>query len=180
MTEIYTGSEYKAELTKKKRMFTTWIIILVIYVIICVAVTISFALLPYGTKQTLFIGTNIALSTIFWGATMFMYANKYYRLKKYVRMLGFLHTGIMETYSGWFLRFNEGVEVKDGVEFYYAVFLEWNAAKQEHFERKVLIDREIEKPAFEEKRLTRFTTQGNILVKYMLLNSVISEESIVR
>ena len=99
------------------------------------------------------------------------YNSKYNRLRKYVNILGYLRIGLKEQYSGQFLRIDEQIEVKDGVDFYKMITKEWNERKQEYFERKVLIDNEKPKPIIPENARVRYITQGNILIKYKVLNS---------
>lgn len=169
MTELYTGNEYNTELGRKKRMITVYLIILLIYIIISTAIIISFAILPYGTKNTVFIVGDIAISTIFWGYSFFFFSNKYNRIRKYVKMLGFIQTGLRETYEGNFLRFDDTLEVKDVVDFYTMITKEWNERKQEFFERKVLIDCEKAKPEISIGSRVRYVTQGNILVTFKIL-----------
>ncbi len=171
MTEIYTGKEYDAEFKVKKRMLTVWLIMLSVYAVICVFVTVSFAVLPYGTSKTVFISINIILSSLFWGYSLLFFSNKFYRLRKYVRMLNYLRTGLKESYGGQFLRFEEEIEVKEGVDFYKMITKEWNERKQEYFERKVLIDNEKPKPDIPEGARIRYVTQGNILIKYKIVST---------
>ena len=175
MTEIYTGQEYDAEFKIKKRMFTVWLIMLAVYIAVSVFILVSFVILPYGTKNTVFITSNVALSTLFWGYSLLFFSTKFYRLRKYVKMLGYLRTGIKENYNGEFLRFESNIEVKEGVEFYTMISKEWNQRKQEFFERKVLIDNEKSKPDIAEGARIRYVTQGNILIKYKVLGTAVAE-----
>lgn len=175
MTDLYTGQEYEAEYKIKKKMLIIWYIMLAVYLIISVIILISFTSLPYGTKKTVFIYFDIGLSTLFWGYSLFFFNNKYGRIRKYVKMLGYLDTGLKETYDGQFLRFDNTIEVKEGVEFYKMITKEWNEGKQEYFERKVLIDIEKPKPEIAEGLRIRYITQGNILVRYKILRTANEE-----
>jgi hypothetical protein len=169
MIEIYTGQEYEAELKVKKRLFSIWLTLFIIYAAICITLAVIFSLLPYGTRKTPFITVNIALSSLFWGFSLLFFNTKYYRLRKYVKMLEYLITGLKDNYSGQFLRYDDTVEVKDGVEFYKMITKEWNQRKQEYFERKVLIDKEKPKPQIPENAYVKYVTQGNILIKYKII-----------
>jgi hypothetical protein len=171
MTELYTGEEFKREYAAKKKALTIWLILLGVYLAISAAILIAFCLLPYGTLQTPFIVSDIALSTVFWGLTLFFYSTKYYRLKKYVKMLEYLNIGIKENHLGQFVRYDDVIDVKDGVEFYKMILKEWNERKQEYYDRKVLIDNEIIKPAINKGDRLKYVTQGNILLKYKILGS---------
>lgn len=175
MIELYKGDEYEKENAKRKKYLTIFFILLATYIIICIAVVVSFAILPYGTDVKPFQMTNIILSVLFWGFCMFFYMVKHYRLKKYVKMLYYINSSKADTYTGYFLRINPTIEVKDGIEFYTLILLEWNPHKNENFERKVLVDNEIDKPVIEEGRLVKYQTQGNILLRYQPLNAYLSE-----
>lgn len=169
MTELYNGLEFQKEYKTKKTMFIVWLVTLGVYLGICAFVLLIYIDMPYGTRWEPFIISNIALSALFWGATLFFYSTKYSRLKRYVKLLGFVQSGIKENSTGQFLRFDDEIEVKEGVEFYKMITKEWNERKQEYFERKVLVDREIKKPDIPEGSRLKYVTQGNILIKYALI-----------
>ena len=83
--------------------------------------------------------------------------------------------GIRETSTGSFLEYDEGLQVKDGVDFKALVFLEWNKYKKDFFERKVLVFYQEEFPEFKEGQNARYVTQGNVLIEYKILEQ--AEES---
>lgn len=169
MTEIYSGQEYSEEYKVKKRMLRIWFALLAVYIIISVIIIVSFAILPYGTKKTVFITSDIMLSMLFWGFTFFYFNLKYNRIRKYVKILKHIMTGLKEQNSGEYLRIEDTIEVKEGVDFYKMVIKEWNEKKQEYFERKVLIDSQKPKPNIPDGKRVRYITQGNILIKYKVL-----------
>lgn len=171
MTELYNIQELIEEKRRKKRMLTVWLIMLSLFIMITVAVVVSFAVLPYGTSKSVFMLANVVLSVIFGGYTMFLFSMKYGRLRSYVKMLSYLHSGKVDTYSGWFLRFDKTLEVKEGVDYYTMILLEYNPHKNEYYERKVLIDMEKSVEFIPELRLVKYQTQGNVLLRYKLLNS---------
>ncbi|NLK17413.1 MAG: hypothetical protein GX304_02665 [Clostridiales bacterium] len=178
MTELYTGQEYPQHLKLKKKMLNVWLILLGIYIAASVAILLGLVTMPYytrddvisfGEKKNYFIAADVLLSTLFWGFSLFFFINKYIRLSRYVRMLKYLDIGLKEVYEGEFLRFGDVVEVKDGVEFYKMITKEWNERKQEYYERKVLIDREIEKFDICPGDRVKYVTQGNVLIKYKIV-----------
>lgn len=176
MTEIYTGHEYDVEYKVKRRMLAFWLILLAIYIAVSVVILVSFVVLPYGTRNTVFITSNVAISTLFWGYSLLFFSTRFYRVRKYVKMLSYLRTGLKENYSGQFLRFDSEIEVREGVEFYKMITKEWNERKQEYFDRKVLIDNEKQHPEIPEGARVRYVTQGNILIKYKVIKN--AEEKI--
>lgn len=178
MTELYTGQEYPQHLKLKKRMLTMWLILLFVYLAVSAVILVGLVTLPFYTnedvlsfnaKRPYFIVGNIALSTLFWGFSLFFFNNKYIRLSRYVRMLKYINIGLKEVYEGQFLRFDEDREIKDGVEFYKMITKEWSERKQEFFERKVLIDREIKKFDISPGDRVKYVTQGNVLIKYRIM-----------
>ena len=78
--------------------------------------------------------------------------------------------GLKDVSTGSFLRYDESLQEKDGVDFKALVFLEWSKYKKEFFERKVLVFEEKEFPSLTEKTNVRYVTQGNVLINYTILD----------
>ena len=78
-------------------------------------------------------------------------------------------TGLTETSQGTFFEFDESLHDKDGVDVKALIFIEWNKYKEDYFERKVFVQKEKDFPPLEENQLVRYITQGNMLIKYEIL-----------
>ena len=103
----------------------------------------------------------MSLSSVFAVISLLLFSTKFRRLRCYVKMLGYLQTGLKEGSVGEFLEFSEKVEVHEGVDFYNFT--------QEYFIRKVLVDNEKPKPELKEGDMVHFITQGNILMEYEVI-----------
>ena len=91
---------------------------------------------------------------------------KFKRVNRYYHMFKDVDVGLKEEWTAEFLRFEENIEVKDGVDFKCLIFSEWSEKKQEFFERKVLFDAEKEFPPITAGMKVRFVTQANIMLSY--------------
>ena len=87
-------------------------------------------------------------------------------------MLKHLQTGLTEESVGEFLRFEEETESHEGVDYYTMVLSEWYEKKEEFYERKVLIDAEKARPVITKGNVVRYITQGNILLRYEVVESI--------
>ena len=83
-----------------------------------------------------------------------------------------LLTGLREDNIAEFLRYDQRICDKDGVDCRALIFSEWNKFKNEYFDRKVLVLAEKPFPELKENQKIRFITQGNVLVSY----SVVEED----
>jgi len=84
--------------------------------------------------------------------------------------------GLKETSTASFFEYKDQVTVKDGVEFKSLVFIEWNKYKKDYYERNVLVFFEKPFPEIPEKAMVEFVTQGNVLIKYQILEEVEEEQ----
>ncbi len=170
MTEIYTGSELSTEKARRKRFLTVWYILLGTVLAIDIGLIVWHALMPYKSPdQIIPRAIAMTLTSLFAVVSLLLFSIKFRRLNCYVRMLRYLDTGLKEGGVGEFIEFSQGVEVKEGVDFYHFDVYEWNEIKQEYFIRKVLVDNEKAKPELREGDMVHFITQGNILMQYEVI-----------
>ena len=170
MTQVYNGSEYPVEKARKKRFLTIWYILFGLVFAIDVGLIVWHALMPYKSPDQIIPKViAMSLSSVFAVISLLLFSTKFRRLRCYVKMLGYLQTGLKEGSVGEFLEFSEKVEVHEGVDFYNFTLYEWNEIKQEYFIRKVLVDNEKPKPELKEGDMVHFITQGNILMEYEVI-----------
>lgn len=93
------------------------------------------------------------------------------RIRKFYALLLTLKTGIRDTWEASFVRYDEELEVLNGVDFKSLIFLEWNKYKNDFFERKVLVFYEKPFPQLTEGQNVKFVTQSNVLISYEILDA---------
>ena len=81
-----------------------------------------------------------------------------------------MNVGIKETYTGRFIRYDETICQKDGVDVKSLIFVEWNKYKNDFFERKVYVFNEFPFPEIEVDKNVTYVTQGNVLISYEILS----------
>ena len=94
----------------------------------------------------------------------------YKRVRRYYKMCVHMSTGLKETSTGSFLKYDETIQDKDGVDFKSLVFIEWNKYKNDFFERKVLVFYEKPFPEIPEQANVTYVTQSNVLISYEILS----------
>ncbi len=91
------------------------------------------------------------------------------RVSKFLTKCIDIETGLTETSFGSFIEFSDKLQTKDGVDFKWVIFLEYNEKKKNFFERKVLVFYELDFPNLKEGDNVRYVTQGNVLKEYEIV-----------
>ncbi len=173
MTEIYQEQDFITAKRQKKTIYTTLFVSIGLYLAVAMGLWAWYFTLPYKSPkiptvkilQSLLIGIYIIFLFIYCGI-------KVRRIRRYCIMLKHLKTGLTEENIGEFLRFEQEIEAHEGVDFYTLVFSEWYEKKEEFYERKVLIDAEKARPALTKGDVVSFITQGNILLRYKVVDTI--------
>lgn len=143
-----------------------------------VALYLIFAFCSFFWETTLVYGSKTIwlIRLIFYGVSLvmiffsFIYVGvKMRRVKKLLRFCKMIDCGIIHENEGTFFEYSESIQENNGVDFKALIFIEWNQYKKDYFERKVLVFYERPFPEFEKEKLYRFTTKGNVLMKYELV-----------
>ena len=177
MTEIYQEQDFITAAKQKKKIYTVLFITLGIYLAAAMGLWGWYFTLPYRSPtitkvkvlQSLLIGVYIIFLFIFCGI-------KVRRIRRYCIMLKHLKTGLTEENGGMFLRFDETIEVHEGVDYYTMILSEWYEKKEEFYERKVLIDAEKAHPNLNKGDVVSYITQGNILLRYEVVDHIEEDE----
>ena len=167
MTEIYQEQDYTTAYAQKKRIFAVFYAALGVYLAAALGLLVWYLFLPHKSPVIIWLKVGEGVIAGLYVVFLFIFCGiKMKRSRKYCKMLNFTKTGIMENNRGEFLRFEDEVQVKDGVDFYCMVLSEWYAKKEEYYERKVLIDMEKPHPDLTAGDAVDYVTQGNILLRY--------------
>ncbi len=170
MTAVFTEKEQKESFAIKRKLFTMWLISLIVYVtLIAAMVVINVVFISLYRSRAVykpFQYASIALSIIFSCGSVFFFSIKYRLTSKYCRMLRDMKVGTKEKNHGKFLRIDPDVTTKDGV-FFYGIYLDCPPIKRGDItERKILVERTHSLPKFNPGDEIKFITYANILVAY--------------
>ena len=175
-TQYFNESLFVEAKKQRKRVLIWFYVIIGIYALISAGLFLWYRTLPY---KSLVITTikfiHYSLSAFFVLFVFLYMCIPFKRVNRFYHLTHNMCVGIRETSTGSFLEYDEGLQVKDGVDFKALVFLEWNKYKKDFFERKVLVFYQEEFPEFKEGQNARYVTQGNVLIEYKILEQ--AEES---
>lgn len=170
MTELYDGTELPRESKRKKIWITVWWIVTSVVLAVNIGLFVYFCLQPYQwSGRTGLFWIQIANVSVYGCLSLAFFALKYKRQRAYCKMLKNMQTGMKEIYTGEYIGVSLNTEVKEGVDFYVLLVMEFNENRQVYYERKVLIDTEKEIPEFHEGEILHFVTQANMLMSYEVL-----------
>ena len=167
----YFKKEYlfEAKMQREKTLIG-YFIIAFIFVLLTVALFLWYGTLPYqDAKITLVKAIQYVLLALFVIVSVVYLGIKYKRVNKYYKKCLHVNSGLTETSIGSFVEYSESIQTKDGVDFKSVSFLELNKKKDNFFERKVLVFYEKPFPEFEAGQNVRYTTQGNVLKYYEII-----------
>lgn len=170
MTEYFTIKDYEQARATRKKILGLYYGILAIFVGVTAGLFIYYTTLPYKAPiistikliQHVLSFLFVVFSFVYLGI-VFKRTNKYYKLTKN------LVEGLKETSTASFFEYKDEITIKDGVDFKSLVFIEWNKYKNDYYERNVLVFKERPFPEIPEKAMVSFVTQGNVLIKYEIL-----------
>lgn len=167
MERVYTGEELAKETKIKKTMMAWWYVALGVYVALTAGFITWFLLLDYEDPLAIWMQViECAVTGLFGVASFLFFSIPFKRQRRYVKLLGYLDTGLKEFGEGKFLRFSDEIEVRESVDFNHMITEEWSERRQEFLERKVLLDMEKPRPAVQAGDMIMYKTQGNVLIEY--------------
>ncbi len=175
-TQYFQESFFTEAQKQRKRVLIWFYVVISVYALISVGLFLWYRTLPYKSPIITTVKfIHYSLSALF-VVFVFLYMGiPFRRVNRYYRLTHNICVGIRETSTGSFLEYDEGLQVKDGVDFKSLVFIEWNKYKKDFFERKVLVFYQEEFPEFKEGQNVRYVTQGNVLVEYLILDEQSAE-----
>ena len=156
---------------QKNKLIVIYSIVAFIFMVITAFMIVWFVRLPYQSKTMKMVKAIEYTAIIIFTCFSFIFLGiKYRRAKKFYTLCEHLKKGLKETSVASFVENNDEVQIKDGVEFKSLIFLEWNKFKNDFYERKVLVFAELPFPAINPQSNVKFVTQGNVLIKYEILD----------
>ena len=178
MTQYFFEDELLKVKEQRKKVLNLFFVILAIYVLASVGIVIYYTTLPYTKPDTITLVKVIhhvitAIMVIF---SLIYLGIVYKRVNDYYKMTVNLKTGLKETSTATFLRYDDDIQNKDGVDCKALIFSEWNKYKKDYYERKVLVFYEKDYPELKENQTVRFITQSNLLVSYEIVENQNIEE----
>lgn len=170
MTDFFVESEFLKIKKQRKVVLAIYLIVLGVYALISTGLFLWYRTLPYNSNTIIHVKLihysitpiMIIFSIIYLGI-VFRRVNKFYHV-------GYnLLNAKKDTWVGKFIRYDEAVQQKDGVDYKALIFEEWNKYKNEFYNRKVLVFYEWDFPEIPKDANVRYTTQNNVLVSYEIL-----------
>lgn len=167
MIEVFFESDYISAKKQVRKLAIGYVVVLALFLIASVMMILWFRTLPYKSPTiTTIKAIHYTLTGLFVIGTFIFFGVKFKRANRYKKMCKHLLTGLREDNVAEFLRYDQRVYDKDGVDCHALIFSEWNKFKNDYFDRKVLVLAEKPFPELEENKKYRFITQGNVLVSY--------------
>lgn len=176
MIEYFTNKDFIEAKALRKKVLGWYYLVLGVFAVVTIGLFIYYRTLPYKASaistikliQHILSGLFVIFSFLYLGI-VFKRTNKYYKLTKN------LVEGLKETSTASFFEYKDQDTIKDGVNFKSLVFIEWNKYKNDYYERNVLVFKDRPFPEIPEKAMVTFVTQGNVLIKYEILEQEESE-----
>ena len=174
MTRYFTPDILENAKKQRKRVLRVYWIFLGVYLLASAGVMIyylthHFYMSPIG-KTVRWI--EFPLTAVFIIFSFIYLGIPYKRVNKYYKLCMLIQEGLNESCVATYLRTDETITSKDGVDFKSLVFSVWNKYRNVFFERKVLVFYELEFPRLEEGTVYKFVTQGNVLLEYEIYNNL--------
>ncbi len=167
MIKYYDEREIEISKKQYKRNLLILLSITFLFIALILALFVINYNLPYNASiKTLYKIIGIVSILIYVIFAIIFIGIKLVRVKCYYTHCENVKDGLKETTTAVFLRFNNEIQVKDGVDFKQMIFSEWNKFKSEFYDRKVLVYAEKDYPNIEIGSTVTFVTQGNVLVEY--------------
>lgn len=137
------------------------------FVVAALALFIWYTTLPYASPKITTVKLILYPLTVLFVIFSFIYLGiSGKRVKKYYELCTKISVGIKERSEAEFIKYDDRLATKDGVDVKSLVFSEWNKYKNEFYERKVLLFYELPFPELTEGKKYAFITVGNVLVSY--------------
>ena len=170
MIKIYSDKDFNAVCEQKSKVIFAFCGVTALYIAICIACVIAHSALPYADPKLPISEWIIYVTTVIYVAFAFPFLSiKFYRIRKYYKMLYYVSEGIKNDEQNYFVGFEECDLQKDFVDVVACVFTIWNKKKQEWMKRVAYMDAEKPLPKFERGDLVRYITQGNFIIQYEVL-----------
>ena len=174
MTQYFFLEDLESVRIQRKKVLSIYFLTLAIYLAFALIIFICYWQLPYMPSNSPEIRK---LKWIFYPVTIgyivfsLIYLSIIYgRVNKFYKLCRNMKFGLKESYVGEFLRYNDSLEFKDGVDFKSLILKEWNKYKKSYFERKVLVFYEKPFPEMQAGQIINYTVQGNVLLEYEIVN----------
>lgn len=167
MIEFFKEEQLSMAKAQRKKVLLKYLLTLGVYLIYATCMMLWYWTLPYMHPQIKVIKWILYSTSVLYMIFSYVYLSiAYGRVHRYYKLCDKVLYDRKETYVGEFLRYDESMDQKDGVDCKSLIFKEWNKYKKVYFERKVLVPYEMDFPQIEQNATIRYVVQGNVLVRY--------------
>ncbi len=173
MIEYFKEEDLLKVKKQRKLVLTAYFIVLGVYLFISVGLFLWYRTLPYlSSTITTVKAIHYSITAVMVIFSMLFLGIKYKRVNRFYKISYNLINAKNETSTGNFLEYDESLQDNYGVDCKALIFVEWNKYKNDFFERKVLVFHEREFPEIPENTNVRYVTQGNLLLRYEILDDL--------
>ena len=172
MIDFYTRDVFLSAQKQRRKLIFIYLFILAVYVLLSAVFLTWMFLLPLGSsKKALVVWLHHFLSIIFVATTFIFFGIPFNRVHKYYKVCCNFEKGLKKKDSGIFLRYDDELFSKDGVDCKSLVFEEKDKFKNATFERKVFVFYEQDFPVLKEGQRLEYITNAGFLLQYQIISS---------
>lgn len=170
MVSVYNDADYLSAYKQKRRVFSVFMVVTLVYLAICVAMLVYHVSLPYADPRDRLPKTIVFVVSALYVVFAFPYmAIKYSRVYRYFKMLTYVSEGLKVEERNYFYVFREKSLQKDNIDVIGCVFETWSKKKSEWLEREVYFDVEKPLPDFGEGDYVHYIAQSNFIIQFEIL-----------
>lgn len=165
----------KEEFEKVKRLRTKYIWAMAISFLAAAALNALIVIFRHEIGRSLAQALNIILTAAYFCGLWLFFSIKFRLTQCYYKTLKSIFTGIVEENTGKFLRFEDTITQKDGVDYYIMIMEEKVIKRPDMPQRRVLIRKDLPHPPFSQGDYLKYHTHAGILLDYTIIKK--AEES---
>ena len=170
MKNVYQDADFLSAYKQKRGYLLTFAYVTIVYVLICLGLTVYRASLPYGSEYLVWPKTTVIILSILYVLTMFPFMSIcFHRANRYYKMLASINEGLKLDERKYFYSFRSKTETQSNVDVIIGVFGDYDKRHQQWRAREVYFDVEKPLPDLNNGDLVHFVTQSNFFVRYEVL-----------
>ena len=170
MIDYFTEREFLDIKNQRRKVLAIYFLILGIYALISVGLFLWYRTLPYLSSKIIYVKlVHYSITPIFVIFSLIYLGIVFRRVNRFYKVCFNLLNAKKDTSQGIFVKYDEAIQQKDGVDYKALIFAEWNKYKNESFNRKVLVFCEWDFPEIPKDASVKYLTQNNVLVSYEIL-----------
>lgn len=168
MTKLYADSDLWNAIMQRRKILSVFLAVSAVCLAGVIALFVYYVSLPYNdSNATWVICVTCVLVALYLIFTFPYMGICFKRSNAYCKMLKFISVGLKE-YSVVPFAGIEDWTTRDGVDVNVATFAVRNVKRDEEMIRQIFVDGEKDFPDFQEGKIAKLISQGNLLIEYEL------------